>query len=292
MIVVTAPTSSIGRQLIPHLLEHGEAVRVIAREPARLAPEVADRVEVVRGSHGEAAVVEKAFAGADAVFWLPPSNPHAASLEAVYQEFCRPACAMLAGQGVSHVVGLSALGRGFPGQAGNISASLEMDDMFAATGVSYRALTMPSFMDNLLRQAASIRDEGVFYGPTPADLKAPTCARRDIAAAGARLLIDRSWSGVGSVPVLGPEDLSFDDMARILSEVLGKPVRYQEVPLEGFRASLLGGGVSEAMAQGMIDMAVAKNNGLDNAEPRTVEATTPTSFRQWCEEELKPEVQA
>jgi len=28
--------------------------------------------------------------------------------------------------------------------------------------------------------------------------------------------------------------------------------------------------------------------GLDTAEPRTPASTTPTSFRQWCEEVLKP----
>ena len=31
-------------------------------------------------------------------------------------------------------------------------------------------------------------------------------------------------------------------------------------------------------------MMVAKDQGLDNAEPRTPESTTPTTFRQWCEE--------
>jgi hypothetical protein len=46
----------------------------------------------------------------------------------------------------------------------------------------------------------------------------------------------------------------------------------------------------EAMAQGTVDMMVAKNEGLDNAEPRTPRSTTPTSFRQWCEEVLKPAV--
>jgi len=35
---------------------------------------------------------------------------------------------------------------------------------------------------------------------------------------------------------------------------------------------------------------VAKNEGLDNAEPRTAGSTTPTSFRQWCREVLKPAV--
>jgi hypothetical protein len=37
-------------------------------------------------------------------------------------------------------------------------------------------------------------------------------------------------------------------------------------------------------------MLIAKDNGTDNVEPRTAENTTPTSFRQWCEESLKPAV--
>jgi hypothetical protein len=44
------------------------------------------------------------------------------------------------------------------------------------------------------------------------------------------------------------------------------------------------------MAQGMTDMAAAKNEGLDNAVRRTPENSTPTSFREWCEEVLKPVV--
>jgi hypothetical protein len=81
-------------------------------------------------------------------------------------------------------------------------------------------------------------------------------------------------------------------MAQIMSEVLGRPVRFQQIPGEDFRASLVERGTSEAMAQATLDMMVAKDNGLDNAEPRTPESTTPTSFRQWCEDVLKPAVEA
>jgi len=48
--------------------------------------------------------------------------------------------------------------------------------------------------------------------------------------------------------------------------------------------------MSDAMAQGYADMAWAKNEGLDNGVQRTPENSTPTSFRQWCEEALKPAV--
>jgi len=81
-------------------------------------------------------------------------------------------------------------------------------------------------------------------------------------------------------------------MAQIMSEVLQRPIRFQQIPGEAFKATLTECGMSEAMAQGMVDMMVAKNEGLDNAEPRTPQSTTPTSFRQWCEEVLKPAVLA
>jgi uncharacterized protein YbjT (DUF2867 family) len=292
MIVVTTPTGSIGHQVIANLLESGEPVRVIVRDPSRLPSQVNERVEVVQGSHGDIDVVDKAFAGADAVFWLVPPDPRAASVEAAYLDFSRPACDAFKSQGVGRVVGVSALGRGVPGNAGYVSASLALDDLIASTGVSYRALTMPSFMDNLLRQTEAIRSQGMFFAPVSGELKAPACATRDIADAAAELLLDPSWSGAGSVSVLGPEDLSFNDMAQIMSEVLRRPIRFQQVPVEAFKSGLTDHGMSEAMAQGMADMATAKNNGLDNAEPRTPESTTPTTFRQWCEEVLKPAVLA
>ncbi|HLY19683.1 MAG TPA: NAD(P)H-binding protein [Bryobacteraceae bacterium] len=290
MIVVTTPTGTIGQQVVENVLDSGEPVRVIARDPARLPPQMRKRVEIVQGSHGDIQVVTEAFEGADAVFWLVPPDRRAASVMAAYLDFTRPACEAFRSQRVQRVVGVSALGRGWPKNAGLVSASLAMDDLIAATGVSYRALTMPSFMDNILRQVQAIGNQGMFFSPISGDRKLPACATRDIAAVAAKLLLDRSWSGQGSVPLLGPEDLSFNDMAKIMSEVLGKPVRFQPIPFEAFKASLAAAGMSQAMAQGMLDMLVAKNEGLDNAAPRTPQSTTPTSFRQWCEEVLKPAV--
>ena len=76
MIVVTTPTGNIGRHVVRHLLEAGEALRLIVRDRANLPQEVCDRVDVVEGSHGDADVVDRAFRGADAVFWLcPPPQP-------------------------------------------------------------------------------------------------------------------------------------------------------------------------------------------------------------------------
>jgi len=295
MIVVTTPTGAIGRQVLDNLLANRvDAIRVIVRDPSRLPERVADIVDVAQGSHDDTDVVRKAFAGADAVFWLVPPDPQASSVHAAYVDFSRPASKAFKIEGVKRVVGVSALGRGTPcaAHAGLVTASLAMDDLIGSSGVNYRALTMPSFMDNVLRQVEPIKQEGVFSLPITGDLKQPSCATRDIAAVATNLLCDDSWSGVGHAAVLGPEDLSYNDMAQIMSDVLGKPVRFHEIPIEAFRQRMLARGMSEAMAQANADMWRAYGQGLDTAEPRTPESTTPTSFRQWCEQVLKPAVLA
>lgn len=290
MIVVTAPTSLIGHQVLEHLLKSEEPIRVIARDPGRLAEAARGRVEVVQGSHGDRAVVERAFDGADAVFWLVPPDPRAASVEAAYVDFSRPASEALTRRGVERVVTVSALGRGtaVAGNAGFVTASLGMEDLIASTGVSFRALTMPSFMDNLLRQIGAIKGRDLFFSPITGDRTLPSVATRDIAAVAATLLLDGSWSGVDSVPVLGPADLSFDDMARIMSDVLGTPVRFQQIPGDAFKATMLRAGMSDAMAQGQLDMAIAKDGGIARTPQNAID--TPTTFWQWCEDVLKPAV--
>ncbi len=301
MIVITAPTSTIGRVLVRDLLDHdlhdgGVRLRLVARDPSRIAPEVRERteVEVIKGSHGDAAVMDQACAGAEAVFWLAPDDGSAPSTDASYVDFTRPACDAFARHGVKRVVAISALGRGtaLADRAGIVTSSLAMGDLIAASGVAYRAVACPSFMHNLLNHAKAIKEKGMFFMMADPDLKTPTVATRDIAATAARLLLDDSWSGAGDVACLGPENLSANEMAQIISEVLGTEVGYRQIPGAALKDRLLGFGMSEAMAQGMVDMFDAKNQGLDLAEPRTAESTTPTTFRQWCEEVLKPAVAA
>src|SRR2546429_4412699 len=120
-------------------------------------------------------------------------------------------------------------------------------------GLTIRSLTNPSFMDNIVRQAEANRNQGVFFLAIAGDRKLPSIATRDTAAAASRLLLDESWSGVDEVPLLGAEDLSFNDMAEIVSEVLGKEVRFQQTTFEAYKDRFLAFGMSDAMAQGMTD---------------------------------------
>ncbi|WP_406005522.1 NAD(P)H-binding protein [Streptomyces sp. NBC_00637] len=294
MIVVTTPTGQIGREVLARLLDAGSAataVRVIVRDPSRLSPQTRGRVEVVQGSHADPAVLKEACAGADRVFWLVPPTPGADSVEGHFRAFTEPLCEVIEGQGVERVVAVSTLGRGIAENAGLISASLAMDEAIAATGVHYRALCPPALMENLLRQAVSIREDGVWSEALGIDRVLRTCATRDVAAEAARLLLDDSWTGYADVPLVGPDELTPEGMARVVSEVLDRPVRVRQITAAEQKARLTGFGATQAWAQGVADMTNAQNaQGFYGAGQPSTPDTAPTSFRRWCEEVLKPAV--
>ncbi|HTJ69543.1 MAG TPA: NAD(P)H-binding protein [Actinospica sp.] len=291
MIVITSPTSKIGTRLLGRVLAGDEPVRVIARDPGRLAPEVRERAEVVRGSHSDAVVVDAAFAGADAVFWLVPADPLAPDAESAYSGFAAAGIEAFARHRVRHVVGVSALGRGtaVAARAGHVTGTLAMDDRIAKSGVHYRALANPSFMDNTLRAIPLIKSQGVISDLFAPDRRLPVVATRDIGDVAATLLLDRDWSGVEEVPLLGPEDLTPDETAAIVAEELGTPVTYRQISGDTLKAALAGR-FSDGMAQAMVEMGLAKDAGLDTGVRRTPQdaVRTPTTFRTWCREILKP----
>jgi uncharacterized protein YbjT (DUF2867 family) len=293
MIVITAPTGLVGRQVLDRVLDSGEAARVIARDPSRLSPQVRARAEVIPGSHGDADTITKALAGADRLFWLVPPPPfsYPGGGEHYYLDFTRPAAQAAASQGV-RIVGVSTLGHGYQGNAGLLSAALAMDRLIEDTGAAYRALALPFFMENLLRQGREITEHGTFSLANTAGRPLLTVASRDIAAAAAALLLDPSWGGQASVPVVSPDNLTPDDMAGVISDTLGTTIRYRQVPVADRQAAMLRRGASPAIAQDMADMTEAQNNGIYDAEPRDPDSATATSFRQWCRDTLKPAVQA
>jgi uncharacterized protein YbjT (DUF2867 family) len=289
MIVVTAPTGNIGRHVVAHLVAKKAKVRLIVRDAGKLSDEVRDQVEVIEGSHSEAHVVNRAFEGADALFWLAPPDV-TKTLEQSYLDFTRSAVKAIRHHKVPRIVSITALGRGtaWQNRAGLVTASIQMQDMLMASGAALRGLALPSFMDNILRQTATIKTIDTFFGTIAPDMKAPTTVTRDAGACAAHLLADESWFGQEELPVLGPEELSPKDMAAIITEVLGREVRYQQTSLKAFGEQLLSQGVTPSFAEGYVKMMDAKGAGMDNVPEHPLPYRTPTTFRQWCQDELKP----
>lgn len=107
MILVTTPTGKIGSQVIPHLLAANEAVRVVVRDPAKIAPEIRERIEIVTGSLDDDAIMTSALEGAESVFLLVPPSFEDNNDAAYYLRFTRPALRAIKSEGTKRVAGLS-----------------------------------------------------------------------------------------------------------------------------------------------------------------------------------------
>jgi uncharacterized protein YbjT (DUF2867 family) len=291
MIVVTTPTGKIGSELVPRLLAAGESVRVIARDPTKLSPELRGKVDVVQGSIDDPKVVSTAFEGVDAVFLVVPFPFSADDVVTHYMGFMRPAVDAIKRLAVKRLVHVSGL-RLTPALAGgNSSLATAVHKVIEDSGCEYRALWCAGFMENLLGQIDSLKNQGAFFQAARPDVKLPLVSTRDIAATAARLLLDRSWSGRGGVGVMGPEDLSYNDMAVIMSEVLGTPIRFRQVPVDAFKAQFIRAGGSDAVARWLVEMHADSERNPHGSIARDAENTTPLTFRRWCEEVLKPAMQ-
>ncbi|MBE3013583.1 NAD(P)H-binding protein [Microbispora sp. NEAU-D428] len=291
MIVVTTPTGQIGSQLVRQLLDQDKEVRVIARDASRLDDTVRERVETIDGSHDDPAVLDKALPGAEALFWLVPPNPQAPSAEEHYLGFARAGAAAVARHDVGHVVGVSSAGHGWPTPAGVLSAAFAMDAELGKSGAAYRALSMPFYMENLLGQLDAIRGHGAFYLTCAGDLPLALIATRDIAGTAANLLTDLSWTGQENLPVFGPDRLTPDGMAEVISQELGRPVTYRRMSVDDYASLLRSRGAGDQAVKDVIEAFAAQDHGIYDADWATATPTS-TDFRTWCREVLKPAADA
>ena len=158
------------------------------------------------------------------------------------------------------------LGRGTPwaAQAGFVTGSLAMDDLIAASGVAYRALTNPYFMEDTARQAESIKNQGLFTSPIAGDRKRPTVATRDIAAAASRLLLDAKLGAVlRRSRCSDAEDLCRTAaLAQVsVSRCSASDVRFQRITFEAYEDRFVRLGTSDAMAPGVYRHGLGEERG-------------------------------
>lgn len=289
-ITVNTPSGNIGRALTQALLDARAQVTIISRSPDKVADLVGRGARLVKGEIDDERALDEAFAGADAVFWLNPPAVRPDLIE--WSEATgRKAAAAARRHGVSRAVVLSSLGAQAGHGTGPVSPLLAIEKAFEAAVPNTVALRPGFFMENVLRNLGTLASEGAMYAPVPANVPVAHVATRDIAAMAAQELLDGKWTGHHVRGVHGPADISQDQVAAILTKVLGRPVKYVQVTVDQARQGMLGAGFPEFAANLFAEMYTAILSGhMSQAEPRTAETTTPTAFEQFAREVVAPAV--
>lgn len=145
------------------------------------------------------------------------------------------------------------------------------------------------FIENYWMQLDAIRTTHQVFMPIAGDRRLAMIATQDIADVATKLLRDRFWSGQSVLGLHGPTDLSFDEAASILRQVLNHPIAHIQTTLEQFRDALLQLGATENVAGEYVEMwSNLARPDYTPAEPRTPETTTPTTFAQFVQDKMLP----
>src|SRR3954469_6713864 len=92
-------------------------------------------------------------------------------------------------------------------------------------------------MQNIMGQAASIKNDGKIVQPWPKDLSVALIDVRDTGALGARVLREPG-KHAGKLHTFTRVSTTFGDFAKTIGEVIGKPIAYVEVTLEQAEAAM------------------------------------------------------
>jgi len=235
MYAITGITGKVGGALADALLDAGLPVRAIVRDAAKAAPWAARGCAVAIAAMEDADALARAFADAQAVFVLPPSDfdpepgyPEARRVIAAVREALETA-------GPERVVCLSTIG-----------ADAERDNLLSQRTLMEQALaTLPMpvtflraawFLDNAAWDVASARDQGVIRSfLLPLDKRFAMVAALDVGRTAATLIRER-WTGVRMVRLEGPARVSPNDLAAAFAAALGHAVHAEAVPREEWEA--------------------------------------------------------
>jgi uncharacterized protein YbjT (DUF2867 family) len=273
MILVTGATGTVGRALLDELATTGEPVRAMTRRPA--TADLPGSVEVVGGDLDDPASLEDALRDVDRVFAVStgPAGP--------VQD--RDLAVAAAKAGASRIVKLSTLSVDDDRIDDPITRWHRAgEDAVRDSGVAWTFLRPTGFMSNALHWAGTIASHDTVYHPY-GDGRVALIDPRDIAAVAATVLTRPGHDG-RAYPLCGPEALGPADEVAILSEVLGRPLRYVEVSPEDAHRTMVERGMPPELADAVVAKAATTREpgvGIPDRELSLLLDTTPRTFRAW-----------
>jgi uncharacterized protein YbjT (DUF2867 family) len=291
-LLITTPTGQIGRRIVSNLIDSNNDLVLLARAPEKLSDTVRAGSTIITGSLESDADLDRALAGVDAAFFLIPPPPPDVPVWRAWSESVGARFVSAATRaGVERVVFLSSIGAQHD-DLGAISALGAVEGMLRQQLPDVVAIRAGYFMENYFGSVPTIASHQTVYGVPRADIPQFLVATQDIGDIATRWLTDGSWTGHHVIAAHGPAPVSQHDVAATLTDVLGRPVQYVQIPPAGLRDALLEAGFPSLIAHGyetmMGGMSAHLEAGTFSAEPHGLGGAGTVAFREFAERALKP----
>jgi uncharacterized protein YbjT (DUF2867 family) len=271
--LITGATGDVGSKVVNHLLQRGNRPRVFVRNAQKAQALFGHRVDIFVGDLGEPASLRSALEGVDELF-LVNSGPQIPVLDELAAKAARAA-------GVRHLVKLSSMDV----QHGlAIGAWHELGEAaIRASGISFTFVQPTGFMSNLLAWARSIKADGIVRASTGEGRRA-FIHSEDIAAVATAALTTDKYDGE-SLPITGPEALTFAEATAKIAFAIGKELTFQPISDQeaGQRYSVVSGSAAETEAHVSLWRAIREGRlatVTDNVE--RILGRKPIPMDQWA----------
>ncbi|MFI6154670.1 NmrA family NAD(P)-binding protein [Kitasatospora sp. NPDC051170] len=287
MIVVMGATGATGGATLRSLSALGVPTRALSRDPARLAAALNGSALVgsapddpapalaqpVAADAADPASLREAFRGAKQLLLTMANGPRQVQYELNAVE-----AALVCG--VEHIVKVSAPAAEPDSPVAVSRGHHFIEEQLRDSGIRTTVLRPYAFMQKLLLQAPAIA-----AGVLPGAMKRARCNYvdvRDVGEAAAAVLTRPEMAGA-TVPLTGPRPYSHQELADLLRDLLGHPVRHLELTPSEFHAHLVGrAGMPDWLAAHVVEiqqLATLREEKPDDAftrltgrAPRTLEA--------------------
>jgi uncharacterized protein YbjT (DUF2867 family) len=236
--LITGATGDVGSKVVTHLLQRGHRPRVFVRNAEKAQALFGSRVDIFVGDLAQPESLQPALEGVDELF-LVNSGPQIPVLDELAAKAAKAA-------GVRHLVKLSSMDVRH-GLA--IGAWHELGEAaIRASGISFTFVQPTGFMSNLLAWARSIKTEGIVRASTGEGRRA-FIHSEDIAGVATAALSTHEYDGQ-SLPITGPEALTFAEVTATIGSVIGKGLTFQPISDDEARQrySVVSGSVAETEA--------------------------------------------
>ena len=183
------------------------------------------------------------------------------------------------------MVALSSIGAHLTQGAGIVQGLHDFENHLTELKEVNVLILRPSyFMENIYLQMDVIKNMGICGTPIAPDVSQPMVATKDIAAVAARRLEGQALQGHSIEYILGQRNLSYIEVTQALAKALGmEDLKYVQFPYDDARQSMVQMGVSECVADLLIGLTKAINNGdIFSHYKRTAENTTETSIEEFA----------
>jgi uncharacterized protein YbjT (DUF2867 family) len=286
-ITVTTPTGNIGSKLTGLLLDRGAELTVIARHPEKVDQLAARGARVIAGEHSDPAIVRQAVEGADCLFWVVPADYQTKDPRGHEHEFVEAASSAVVANPKLNFVLLSSIGAHRSEGTGPILGLHDHEERLRNEAKNLTCLRPNYFMENVLVSLPTIVSQSSIYSVVPGTVTAPQVATRDIAQVAADALLTPK-SGQRIIDIIGPQDISMNDVADILTRVLGKPVQHVVIPDEHYIAGMSEAGISVELAKTLVEMEHSFTDGLTHELRGDSKVVAKTTFEQFVREVVLP----